>query len=99
MSYRVYVSATALEEAKRCPGHVRQRIKQAFRALANTPRPSDSKSLDWPITAYEARRLRIGDWRIIYAVNDQDHWVEVVAVRKRPPYDYGDLAQLLSRLG
>jgi mRNA interferase RelE/StbE len=45
---------------------------------------------------FEVRRLRIDRWRIIYFVHDIDELIDVVAVRKRPPYDYGDLAQLLT---
>jgi len=35
-------------------------------------------------------------WRLIYAISEADRIVDVLAVRKRPPYDYGDLATLLS---
>lgn len=98
MNYRVWVHPQVLDGAKTTPGNVRQRIKQAMLALGANPRPSGSKTLDWPPEAFEPRRLRIGDWRIIYAVNDAEQWVEVLAVRKRPPYDYGDLADLLKRL-
>lgn len=31
------------------------------------------------------------NWRIIYAVNDNEKWVWVLAIRQRPPYDYEDL--------
>lgn len=99
MSYRVWVHPQALAEAKAAPGLVRQRLKQAMLGLRDDPRPADGKALDWPPEEFELRRLRIGDWRIIYAVSDADQWVEVLALRKRPPYDYGDLADLLSRLG
>jgi mRNA interferase RelE/StbE len=48
--------------------------------------------------SYELRRLRIDRWRIVYAVTEADRIVDVLAVRKRPPYDYGDLAELLAGL-
>ncbi len=35
-------------------------------------------------------------WRIIYVVTDEDRLVDILAIRKRPPYDYGDLTELLS---
>ncbi|WP_376788420.1 type II toxin-antitoxin system RelE/ParE family toxin [Thermoflexus sp.] len=41
------------------------------------------------------RRLRMDRWRIIYAVDERNKIIDVLAVRKRPPYDYGDLAELL----
>ena len=37
----------------------------------------------------------LDNWRIVYVVSDDETAVDVVAVRKRPPYDYGDLAELL----
>ncbi len=46
----------------------------------------------------ELRRLRMDLWRIIYAVNDDEGWVWALAVRRRPPYDYRDLPDLVDRL-
>jgi mRNA interferase RelE/StbE len=41
-----------------------------------------------------SRRLRLGTWRILYAVIETEALVvAVVAVRRRPPYDYGDLPE------
>jgi hypothetical protein len=33
---------------------------------------------------------------VVYIVSDEDRTVDVVAIRRRPPYDYGDLATLLA---
>jgi mRNA interferase RelE/StbE len=55
-------------------------------------------SLDFPEMAGDLRRLRIEDWRIIYAVSDPDRTVDVLGVRRRPPYRYEDLAKLIARL-
>ena len=46
----------------------------------------------------EIRRVRIERWRIVYAVNDGEGWVWILAIRRRPPYDYQDLAELAGRL-
>ena len=43
----------------------------------------------------DVRRLRLDRWRIVYAITEADEVVDVLAVRKRPPYDYGDLESLL----
>jgi mRNA-degrading endonuclease RelE of RelBE toxin-antitoxin system len=98
MSYRVWVDPQALAEAKAVPGNVRQRLKRCLEELREDPRPIDSKRMQWTEAPYEPRRIRIGDWRVIYAVDDTDRWVWVLAVRKRPPYDYGDLAELLASI-
>jgi len=44
---------------------------------------------------FELRRIRLDRWRIVYIINEDDESVDVLAVRKRPPYDYGDLSTLL----
>jgi mRNA interferase RelE/StbE len=98
----VYVTPSALREIKDLPGNMRQRIKRAIDDLADNPHPSESQALsltdiESPIEAeYEIRRLRLDKWRVMYAVQESNKIVDILAVRKRPPYDYGDLAQLLA---
>jgi mRNA interferase RelE/StbE len=93
--YTVYVTPTAIREIKRLPGHVRQRVRRAIGSFAEEPRPSKSKVLDISGLPAEVRRLRLDRWRILYAITEADEAVDVLAVRKRPPYDYGDLGALL----
>ena len=47
----------------------------------------------------ELRRLRIERWRVVYMIDEEWELVTVLAVRKRPPYDYEDLEELLAELG
>ena len=96
--YKVHVTPAAWKEMKELPGHMRQRVRKAVDALAEDPRPPKSKALDLPDLPAEVRRLRLDRWRIVYIVSDADETVDVLAVRKRPPYDYGDLAALLEGL-
>lgn len=35
-------------------------------------------------------------WRVVYTITEAEQVVDVLAVRKRPPYDYGDLEALLA---
>ena len=77
---------------------MRQRVKRAVEALADNPRPPKSRALDAPDFEHELRRLRLDRWRIVYVVTEADKAVDVLAVRKRPPYDYGDLGQLLAEV-
>ena len=96
--YTVYVVPDDFRSIKPLPGHMRQRVSRAIDELADNPRPSYSKQLevaDMEDPAREVRRLRIDNWRVVYLVSEDEQTVDVVAVRKRPPYDYGDLAQLL----
>jgi mRNA interferase RelE/StbE len=94
-SYKVYVTPTAWIEIKALPGKIRQRVRKAVEALAENPRPAKSKALKAPGLQAEVRRLRLDRWRMIYALTEGDAVVDVLAVRKRPPYDYGDLEALL----
>lgn len=96
--YRVFVTPTAIKEIKALPGNIRQRIRRAISDLESQPRPSGSKPLDQALTALEARRQRLENWRIIYAVSDVEMTIDVLGIRKRPPYDYADLTQLLNQI-
>jgi mRNA interferase RelE/StbE len=97
--YSVYVLPDEFQAIKKLPGHVRHRIKRAIDDLADNPRPPASKQLEIGGANeldVEVWRVRIDNWRIVYSVSESEKSVDVVAVRKRPPYDYGDLTELLS---
>jgi mRNA interferase RelE/StbE len=92
--YTVYVVPGAWREMKDLPGKVSHRVKQAVDRLADDPRPARSSQLDAPDLEPTLYRLRLDRWRIVYAISEEERTVDVLAVRKRPPYDYGDLADL-----
>ena len=77
---------------------MRQRVKRAIDALAGNPHPVGSLVLDVPESEREVCRIRLDRWRIVYAVTETEKAVDVLAVRKRPPYDYGDLEELLQNV-
>ena len=99
---KLLIEPEAHAARERLPGHVRQRLKRAIESLADDPRGHRSSALDLSDIqvppGIELRRLRIGQWRVIYAVNDNDGWVWVLAIRRRPPYDYEDLGDLTDPL-
>jgi mRNA-degrading endonuclease RelE of RelBE toxin-antitoxin system len=87
---------------ERLPGHIRQRVKRLLVELEQQPKPSRSQSLniaglDAP-PGVEIRRIRLEQWRIIYAYNEEDMWIWVLGIRQRPPYDYEDLPEMISKL-
>lgn len=96
--YTVYVTPQTWPKIKELPGNIRQRVKRAIDALADNPRPSKSKELEVPDFEPEVRRLRLDQWRIVYAITETDSVVDILTVRKRPPYDYGDLEELLKEV-
>ncbi len=101
--YDVWIEPAVHQARKHLPGHFRQRVKRVIAALADDPRPPNSRALDVSELDVppdvEPRRIRMDLWRVVYAVNDAEAWVGVLAVRKRPPYDYEDLEELLAEIG
>src|SRR5436190_2992288 len=97
---RLFLEPEVHAARKRLPGYVRHRLVRAIDSLADNPRPPqsqllDTEDLDVP-PAIELRRLRIDRWRVVYALNEQEGWVWVLAIRQRPPYDYEDLGDLVA---
>jgi mRNA interferase RelE/StbE len=93
-------------QRKELPGNVRQRIKRAIEGLSTDPRPRQSRALDLSkiedrvsvSEGIELRRLRLEHWRILYAIDEEWKTVIVLAVRRRPPYNYEDLGVLIAGL-
>lgn len=99
--YNLYIEPDAHAERKNLPGHARQRIQRSITDLAENPYPPQSRQLDTSesgmpdtIAIY---RIRLDKWRIVYAVNEDEAWVWVWGIRRRPPYDYQDLPEFLNR--
>jgi len=95
--YKVYTTPRAFNEIKALPGNTRQRVRRAVADLADDPRPSTSKALSGEFDQ-ELWRLRLDRWRVVYMISEADLVVDILAVRKRPPYDYRDLEALLEGL-
>jgi mRNA-degrading endonuclease RelE of RelBE toxin-antitoxin system len=94
--YRLYVVPPAWDELQRLPGNIKYRVRKAIDDLIGEPYPPASKPLELADgNTIALFRLRMDNWRIVYAVDTDAHLIRVVAVRKRPPYDYQDLAALL----
>lgn len=97
--YSVHVTPLAWREIKDLPGHIRQRVKGTIDELENNPHPAGSKKLETPKDiAVELWRIQLDKWRIVYALTEAENAIDVLAVRKRPPYDYGDLEALLAEV-
>jgi len=99
--YKVWLQPEVYAKRKNLPAHIRSQIKTIIDNLAQEPRPAKSKKLQLPDewqSLWEVRRLRLDNWRVIYAVNET--WLEIgiLAIEKRPPYNYNDLAELLATL-
>jgi mRNA interferase RelE/StbE len=99
---RIWIEPAALEEIKTLPGYWRQRVRRVVKALSSQPRPHDSRILNMPEgvlhAKLELRRIRLDKLRIVYVLDQKWDIATVIAVRKRPPYDYDDLPELLAGL-
>lgn len=99
MKYQLWINNEAKSEIKQLPGHVRQRVRRAIQDLAEAPRPHDSRQMSVPEDVIlEIRRIRPERWRVIYVIDEEWSEIGILAVRKRPPYNYEDLPDLLSSL-
>ncbi len=96
--YIVYLTPRAIADIKDLPGNIKQRVKRDVSALAENARPSNSKALKTAESNHELRRIRLERWRIVYSVIDSKQVIDVLTVRKRPPYNYEDLENLLREL-
>jgi len=56
------------------------RIFTQIESLARSPRPSGCRKLKGSENLW---RIRIGDYRVIYSIDDKLHVIDVVAVRHR----------------
>ncbi len=82
MAYRVEIKRSAREAIDRIPQKkARQRVEDRIAALAEDPRPVDSRRLQGEMGVY--RRVREGPYRIVYEVRDEELVVLVVLVAQR----------------
>jgi mRNA interferase RelE/StbE len=81
VAYRIEVERRARKELTRLPQRDRVRIAGAIDALAEDPRPAGCT----PVRAAPrgTYRIRVGDYRVIYAVLDEDQVIVVARVARR----------------
>ena len=67
-----------------------RRIVATIQQLRNNPRPSGVKKLRGPIY-----RIRVGNWRIVYAVFERDNLIVVGKIARRSKDTYKRMRELL----
>lgn len=75
MEYRLLILPRAQRQIKSLPFQARNRIAKAIDSLEKNPRPAGAIKLKG---AQEFYRLRVGDYRVIYAIRDEELLVVVV---------------------
>lgn len=78
--WRVVIHRKAEKTLRRLDGNALERIRQAIRKLALDAYPTGSKKLSGYDNLY---RLRVGDWRIIYAIENDQLIVLVLEISPR----------------
>lgn len=82
--YRIELRPAAVRALKKLDAPIRHRIQGAVALLAKEPRPPGARKLQ----GRDALRVRVGDYRIIYTVEDQVLLVVVVTLgHRRDIYD------------
>ena len=79
-SYTVEVKPPARKELEALPDNVLSRVVRRLEALADTPRPAGCKKLK----GYKDHwRVRVGDWRVVYIIDDAAKVVSVTRIAHR----------------
>ncbi|TMA06569.1 MAG: type II toxin-antitoxin system RelE/ParE family toxin [Deltaproteobacteria bacterium] len=78
--YEVLLERSAERDLKALSAEIFHRVIPRIRDLANSPRPSGCHKIigsknDW--------RIRIGDYRVIYEIDDKKRVVKVMRIRHR----------------
>ena len=81
MSYRVDILPSAVKDLKKLPNNMVFRLKTAILGLASKPRPAGGRKLVNVLP--ETWRIRVGDWRALYRIDDESKIVVVVHVFHR----------------
>lgn len=67
MTYKIVIERKAQKETEKNPVKYRSQIDEIIISLSSNPRPFGSKKL----TEKEGYRIRVGNYRILYAVDDK----------------------------
>ena len=79
MSYKVELSTYAIRQLKKIAPAQGELIKASIKKLSNDPRPGNHIKL----TNYEVYRIRVGNFRVMYEIEDAKLHVMVIEIADR----------------
>jgi mRNA interferase RelE/StbE len=79
LSYKAVIERKAEKEASGIPPNLRNHIDKAILSLSQNPRPHGCKKL----TDKEGYRIRVGDYRILYTIDDKSKIVVIYRIKIR----------------
>ncbi len=77
--YEISVKKSAIRELDNIPKKELQKVIKKIKSLSSDPRPQGSQKL----SHREQYRIRQGDYRIIYSIQDDDLTVHIIKVGHR----------------
>ena len=89
MSYKVFLHPKAADFLKKAEANLRSRIKDALKGLENSPEAKGQRLRDSRFL-----RTRIGDYRAIYMIDEEERRVTVLFIGHRKEV-YDDFSRLL----
>ena len=92
MAHQLKLLSGIEKQLRRLPGSDRERVVQAMRSLATDPRPPGAIHL-----LDNLYRIRVGNYRILYAIFDSELVVLICKVARRTEVTYKDIRALLKR--
>ncbi len=78
--YRIVFARSARKELLSLRAPVGERVLRRIERLSAAPRPRGCRKL---VGAVNLWRLRVGDYRVVYAIDDERRLVDIIAVRHR----------------
>ncbi len=78
--YSITFARSARKEIEAFPNSLIKRIFTKIESLADEPRPNRCRKLQGFKNLW---RIRIGDYRVIYSIDDSAEIVDIVAIRHR----------------
>lgn len=78
--YQLTIARSAANELENLPSSVAERVRTKIRSLATTPWSHGSKKLRGSRNSW---RIRIGDWCVLYEIDDATKIVDIAAIRHR----------------
>ena len=79
-SYAVEIKPSAGKELEALPNHLLSRIVRKIQTLSDNPRPAGCKKLKGYKDTW---RIRVGDWRVVYIIDDAVRVVSVTRIAHR----------------
>ena len=89
VAYQIEISKRVRKQVARLPRRDQARVLAAVKALAGDPRPTGCRSVK--VAGKGAYRVRVGDYRVIYVVLDDERVIIIARVARRSESTYQGL--------